>query len=247
MVKRYKRKNPSYGEIFFWLAVFSLVIIAKKNLGINSLNLKALPVQSVYKVAGAFLAIILLRVFVGRLLRWKKRRKYLKSGITTVDQMKGNEFEKFLVAHFSKLGYSGRLTKESSDYGADILLKKGEDTIVVQAKRYSSKVGIKAIQEIVGSLQYYKANKGIVATNSYFTSNAAKLAAANNIELWDRNKLIDIMTQNGSQEFAKNTLKETLDSKVCPECGNKLVLKDGKHGKFYGCQNYPKCQFTRNN
>lgn len=31
---------------------------------------------------------------------------------------------------------------------------------------------------------------------------------------------------------------------VCPECGGKLILRNGKYGNFYGCSNYPKCRFT---
>ena len=30
----------------------------------------------------------------------------------------------------------------------------------------------------------------------------------------------------------------------CPRCGGKLVLRDGRYGKFYGCQNYPNCRYT---
>ena len=33
---------------------------------------------------------------------------------------------------------------------------------------------------------------------------------------------------------------------ICPECGNKLVLKNGRFGEFYGCSNYPRCKYTRN-
>ncbi len=28
---------------------------------------------------------------------------------------------------------------------------------------------------------------------------------------------------------------------VCETCGAKMVIRDGKYGKFYGCSNYPKC------
>lgn len=31
---------------------------------------------------------------------------------------------------------------------------------------------------------------------------------------------------------------------VCPECGGKLIQRNGKYGIFYGCSNYPKCRFT---
>lgn len=30
----------------------------------------------------------------------------------------------------------------------------------------------------------------------------------------------------------------------CPECGGKLVKRNGKYGEFYGCENYPSCKFT---
>jgi micrococcal nuclease len=35
---------------------------------------------------------------------------------------------------------------------------------------------------------------------------------------------------------------------VCPkdECGGHLKRRNGKHGKFWGCTNYPKCNYTRN-
>jgi predicted RNA-binding Zn-ribbon protein involved in translation (DUF1610 family) len=33
---------------------------------------------------------------------------------------------------------------------------------------------------------------------------------------------------------------------TCPNCGSKLVLRNGKCGKFYGCSAYPKCRFSKN-
>lgn len=30
----------------------------------------------------------------------------------------------------------------------------------------------------------------------------------------------------------------------CPECGGEMRLKSGRYGKFWGCSNYPKCNFT---
>lgn len=34
--------------------------------------------------------------------------------------------------------------------------------------------------------------------------------------------------------------------KVCPKCGTELIIRKGKYGKFYGCQNFPKCRYTLN-
>lgn len=30
----------------------------------------------------------------------------------------------------------------------------------------------------------------------------------------------------------------------CPECGAAMVLRNSKHGLFYGCRSYPRCQAT---
>lgn len=37
---------------------------------------------------------------------------------------------------------------------------------------------------------------------------------------------------------------ETLDEK-CPECGNQLLLRVGRYGKFVACSTFPNCKYTR--
>lgn len=37
---------------------------------------------------------------------------------------------------------------------------------------------------------------------------------------------------------------EKINADICPRCGGKLILRDGKYGQFYGCSNYPRCGFT---
>ena len=32
----------------------------------------------------------------------------------------------------------------------------------------------------------------------------------------------------------------------CPKCGNYLINRVGKYGKFIGCTNYPSCNYTKN-
>lgn len=31
---------------------------------------------------------------------------------------------------------------------------------------------------------------------------------------------------------------------ICPKCGGRLVIRSGKFGSFYGCNNYPRCRYT---
>ena len=51
-----------------------------------------------------------------------------------------------------------------------------------------------------------------------------------------------------TKEHVKN-IKETqkkIEHNICPRCGGKLILRTSKNGShFYGCENYPKCKFTK--
>lgn len=44
----------------------------------------------------------------------------------------------------------------------------------------------------------------------------------------------------------KNAQHITKDQKICPQCNNKMVLKSGKYGQFWGCTAFPYCQYTEN-
>ncbi|MEG4012464.1 MULTISPECIES: restriction endonuclease [unclassified Microcoleus] len=123
----------------------------------------------------------------------KSRKRLLESGIVEVDEMTGKEFEEFLRVHFINCGYTVNLTQDSQDYGADLILYKDGSTTVVQAKRSKNSVGIKAVQEVAGAVRHYKGNKGRVITNNRFTENAQKIAKSNEVDLWDRKKLIEFI------------------------------------------------------
>lgn len=179
-------------------------------------------------------------------LSQKKKHKLKMSGISTIDTMDGFQFEKHLQLLFEEHGYKARVTKSHGDYGADLVISKEGEVTVVQAKRYTDNVGIKAIQEIIGAVNYYKAIKAMVVTNSYFTQAASELALSSNVELIDRPKLIELLSKFNS-EGAKTdpvAIKANV-APVCSKCNQQMVLRNGKHGQFYGCQNFPKCRETR--
>ncbi len=48
-------------------------------------------------------------------------------------------------------------------------------------------------------------------------------------------------------EFNKQEQKQIASeiSDPCPKCGGKLSVKAGRFGEFIGCDNYPKCKFTK--
>ena len=110
-----------------------------------------------------------------------------------VIEMTGEEFEQFLGELFKKRGFKITYTSISGDYGADLILRDGDEKIAVQAKRYSGNVGVKAVQEVIGAVKMYDADEAWVVTNSYFTKQAIKLAEINDVYLIDRDELIDII------------------------------------------------------
>jgi restriction system protein len=149
--------------------------------------------QSISLSLLVFLIPILIMLGITRLLYQRKYEKLSKSGILDIDKMSGTQFEEYLGVLFRGMGFKVKITKTSGDYGADLIIKKGSAITVIQAKRYSSKVGLRAVQEIHASMKFYKADKSMVITNNYFTGPAIKLAAANEVELINRNKLIDML------------------------------------------------------
>lgn len=125
--------------------------------------------------------------------REEEKRKIVASGIAEIDLMTGKEFEKYISLCCRKIGYLAELTSDSQDYGADIILYKDNIKTIVQTKRWKNKVGVRAVQETIAAKQYYKAERGMVITNSFFTKNAINLAESTGIAIWNRDKLINFI------------------------------------------------------
>lgn len=121
--------------------------------------------------------------------RWKLNR-LAQSGIDEIDRMSGREFEQYLEALFTKLGYQVERTPYVGDYGADLVVRKEGVKTVIQAKRHKSRVGVKAIGEVLRAKGNYGCSSAMLITNSSFTRQAEEEARTHGIELWDRDELI---------------------------------------------------------
>lgn len=142
----------------------------------------------------------ILVIFIGAavfasIVNFLRQQKLKKSGILEVDKMKGKVFEEYLQVLLRNKGYKVNLTAATGDYGADLVLTTKDKKVVVQAKRYKKKVGLKAVQEVVSAKNYYKADECWVVTNNYFTEPAVKLARSNNVTLINRDLLIKWMLE----------------------------------------------------
>lgn len=46
------------------------------------------------------------------------------------------------------------------------------------------------------------------------------------------------------EELPKTKIEPEKVNRACPECGNELVYRNGRNGRFIGCSTYPKCRYT---
>lgn len=133
-----------------------------------------------------------------------KNKTYIYN-ISQLDSISGEDFEILLNDIFERLGYKCLLTKKSHDYGADLIVEKGKNKAIIQAKCYTKTVGVKAIQEIVSARNHYCVNDTIVATNNYFSKEARLLAVENNVMLIDRDVLLEIVKKTEVKVSTKNS------------------------------------------
>jgi restriction system protein len=145
--------------------------------------------------------------------------RWLRSAdMDALDRMTGIEFEHALAQLFTDLGYGAVVTQASRDYGADVVLSRGGQKIVVQAKRYTGTLGLDAVQEASAARLHYGAVRAIVVTTSAFTRPAHTLAQTTGVELWDRHRL--------NEELA--SVAERHKSIAVPEKGAGAVLDGGR-------------------
>ncbi|WP_436941678.1 restriction endonuclease [Staphylococcus succinus] len=196
------------------------------------------------------LVVVLSKVFpyISNYIKSQRiKSNFKRANIKDIDKMDGLDFEYYLSVLFKELGYKAIVTNGSHDFGADLILKKVNHKIVVQAKRYGYKknVSIGAIQEVFASQRYHNADESWVITNSYFTKSAIKLAKPCNVKLKDRYELSKWILSIQSNTTPKSAKKENVKNRMCPKCNHELKVRQSKTGnEFIGCSNYPNCKYT---
>jgi len=158
--------------------------------------------------------------------KFSDREFYDCLNIERVDIMDGVEFEKFLKRLFIYKGYTVSETARTGDFGADLLLKKDGRTIVVQAKRYTSNVGSKALQEIYSARHHYKADDMMVVCNTHFTKQAQIMADEQHIELIDREELVGMINE------VKEMLRENMTSELQMELEEQNAVLSSDNFKY---------------
>ncbi|MGI2294194.1 restriction endonuclease [Paenibacillus sp. GXUN7292] len=211
----------------------------------------------------AISAGVIIGLYIGIVIVVNQSRteRLKKSGIAEIDKMDGRRFEIYLSHLFKAHGYNVQVTQAAGDFGADLVISKNGKKIIVQAKRYSKNVGIKAVQEAQAAIAHYGAHEAWVVSNSDYTEAAYSLAKSNGVRLVNREKLIEMILalnpesrqvtnqQSLGTSEATHVNEEVAvskeDDQECPRCGYLLVRRKGSRGEFLGCSNFPRCRHAQ--
>lgn len=171
--------------------------------------------------------------------KWRSDRDLLQ----WLRGMKPSEFEDYIADLFRRLGFKAKAVGKSHDGGIDVIIEKNGIKGYIQCKKFiNSKVAVGDIRDFYGALADRLANgKAYFVTTNEFTLEAEKFAEDKPIELINSHRLVKYIHLAEKENKSKETFST---NKMCPKCGNQLVERTGKYGKFLGCTKYPKCDYT---
>ena len=137
------------------------------------------------------------------------------STLKHIDTFKGVVFEEFIAELIRKMGFKNvAVTKGSGDEGVDVIGTdlQGNKT-ALQCKRWTKNVGVSAVREVYSGMTVLNCDRAVVAITSYYTEPAKNLAFRLNVELWDREKIMELHSIHNDEV---KTLKEFLQSRYIP-------------------------------
>ncbi len=188
MSRRYYRyrRSPNTDPVKFLSLLFAVALFVTyyKMSGDQKLLTNTIVVSLAIVCVGLAIFLHFRRVALER-----KRLRALQ--LVDIAVMTGIEFEKYVAEILKDQGYNHVALTEYFDWGADLTAEKDGVRWGVQVKRYTSKVGAKAVQQVVAGLNKYNCQRAMVVTNSTYTRQARGLARSNNCVLIDRDILAD--------------------------------------------------------
>ena len=113
--------------------------------------------------------------------------------------MTPKEFEQFVAEYYQHQGYYTEITPYSSDYGVDVIARKGKERIAIQVKMYgnsSRKVNHKTVMELFGAMTYRQCSKAVIATNGTCMADAVEVANKLGVEILYFDSVLDNIETN---------------------------------------------------
>ena len=113
---------------------------------------------------------------------------------------------------------------------------------IVEKKFHPTEIGI----EVTDKLQEYFDSIINVEYTASMEEDLDKIADGDIVwynTLSDFYKKFEPLLDEAFKNMEKQAPEET--GETCPECGNPLVIRKGRYGKFIACSNYPECKYIK--
>jgi restriction system protein len=119
-------------------------------------------------------------------------------GLYEIDRMTKKDFQHFCRHLLKKVGYQIQRPQRAKQWITFILEKEGE-RMAVMIRQYAAVVGTRPVEKAAEGAARNDCARAIVLTNRDFTLEARQLAGQLGVELWDRDKLADLLIVARSQ------------------------------------------------
>ena len=173
-----------------------------------------------------------------------------RSGVASLNEISWQDFERLVGEYYRREGF--HVTREGGngpDGGIDLLLKRNNETYLVQCKQWRAfKVGAQPVREFYGVITARGASGGYFVTSGVYTEEAQRFAQGLNIELIDGKRLRKMIDPARKEPTVIEPINRQSQRTVpvCPKCGAEMKKRIARRGKnagkeFWGCSAYPKC------
>jgi hypothetical protein len=106
--------------------------------------------------------------------------------------LSGRDFETEMARLYKADGYAVETTPVTGDEGADLLLRKDAELIVVQCKRHDKPVAPHIVRDLHGTMHHFGANRAFLDATGGFTEATRQYAHGKPIELHDLGYILSL-------------------------------------------------------
>lgn len=119
-------------------------------------------------------------------LEQRRRQEYYWRSLS------GRDFETEMARLYKLAGYTVETTPVSGDQGADLLLRKDGELIVVQCKRQDKPVGPHIVRDLYGTMHHFQASRASLDATGGFTKAVRQYVRGKPIELHDLDYILSM-------------------------------------------------------
>ena len=228
------------GLALLYATTLAAALIAEHRIWTNSLEVTAVFLGGV----GALVVTYLLGILaLGALFTRSRYNRLLTLHQTMRDirEMSWVEFEQLVAANYASQGYEvEHVGKVGPDGGVDLKMRKDGELVLVQCKHYrNSWIYLLPLRQFLGTLEHFKADRGIFVTCGVFDETAEEFAK--------HNPRIQLVAGEQLKEMVQRAIERRPVGRtyICEKCRAPMKPKMGRRGLFLSCSNYPACKGSR--